>query len=96
MSKKHRKYATDDAHFAALDRVLARVRRRTVEEVEEENAQFIEDALAEEHEHEQAQASAMTSEGEDPEALMQQVEYIPAVTDDVRWEEWVDAASCAA
>ncbi|KAI9067134.1 hypothetical protein FKP32DRAFT_1755413 [Trametes sanguinea] len=93
-SKKHRKYATDDAHFAALDRVLARVRRRTVEEVEEENAQFIEDALAQEHE--QDQAFAMTSEGEDPEALMQQVEFMPAATDDVRWEEWVDAASCAA
>ncbi|CDO76723.1 hypothetical protein BN946_scf184796.g17 [Trametes cinnabarina] len=96
VSRKHRKFATDDAHFAALDRVLSRVRRRTVEEVEEENALFIEDALAEAQEQEQANALAMASEGAGSEALMQQVGYTPAGTDDVRWDEWVDAASCVA
>lgn len=87
MSRKHRKYAGDDAHFEGLDRVLARVRRRTVEEVEEENARFIEEA--------QAHALAMpSSEGEDSEALMQQVGDA-AFGDDVKWDDWVDAGNCA-
>ncbi|KAI8993787.1 Dfp1/Him1, central region-domain-containing protein [Trametes punicea] len=95
VSKKHRKFAMDDAHFANLDRVLARVRRRTVQEVEEENARFVEEALAEAREQAQVQALAMASEGEDSEALMQQIGY-ELTGDDVRWDEWVDSAKCDA
>ncbi|OJT10762.1 Hsk1-interacting molecule 1 [Trametes pubescens] len=87
VSRKHRKYAGDDAHFENLDRVLARVRRRTVQEVEEENARFIEEA--------QALALAMpSSEGEDSQALMQQVGDA-SYGDDVKWDDWVDAGNCA-
>ncbi|KAI0371142.1 hypothetical protein BV20DRAFT_965816 [Pilatotrama ljubarskyi] len=94
VSKRHRKFAMDDAHFAHLDRVLSRVRRRTVQEVEEENARFIAEAQAEAREEEQAQqALAMLSEGEDSEALMRRVGDA-SYGDDVRWDEWVDAANC--
>ncbi|KAI0674990.1 Dfp1/Him1, central region-domain-containing protein [Trametes maxima] len=96
-TKKHRKFAADDTHFDALDHVLSRVRRRTVQEVQEENARFVEEALAEVHEREQAQALAMAgSEGEDSETLMQQIGSDSAFGDDVHWDEWVDAAKCDA
>ncbi|KAI0633400.1 Dfp1/Him1, central region-domain-containing protein [Trametes polyzona] len=95
VSKKHRKFAMEDKPFEALDRVLSRVRRRTVQEVEEENARFIAEALAEAQEEDlQAQALAMSSEGEDSETLMQHVGG-PSAGDDVRWDEWVDAGKCA-
>ncbi|KAI0655956.1 Dfp1/Him1, central region-domain-containing protein [Cubamyces menziesii] len=93
VSKKHRKFAMDDAHFASLDRVLARVRRRTVQEVQEENERFFAELEAEAQEQEQAQALTLSSEGEDPEVLMQQVGHA-SYGDDVRWDEWVDAANC--
>ena len=83
----------DDAHFASLDRVLARVRRRTVQEVQEENERFFAELEAEAQEQEQAQALTLSSEGEDPEVLMQQVGHA-SYGDDVRWDEWVDAANC--
>ena len=37
-SKRHRKFAEDDANFANLDEVLSRVRRRTVEEARAERS----------------------------------------------------------
>lgn len=37
--RKHRKFAEDDANFLQLDCVLARVKRRTLAEVEEEHRQ---------------------------------------------------------
>lgn len=37
IGRKHRKFAADDANFLQLDFVLARVQRRTLEEVEAEN-----------------------------------------------------------
>jgi regulatory subunit for Cdc7p protein kinase len=40
-SKKHRKFADNDENFAQLDQVLARVRRRTIREVEQENMAFL-------------------------------------------------------
>ncbi|KAH9855201.1 Dfp1/Him1, central region-domain-containing protein [Lenzites betulinus] len=89
-TKKHRKYAMDDSHFVHLDRVLSRVRRRTIEEVEEENEQFLAEVEAEA----QAQALAISSEGEDSETLMQHVGD-ETIGDDVRWDEWVDAGKCA-
>ncbi|KAI0829678.1 Dfp1/Him1, central region-domain-containing protein [Trametes gibbosa] len=92
-TKRHRKYALDDDHFKRLDRVLARVRRRTVEEVEAEEAQFLAEVEAEAREQAQAQALAMSSEGEDSETLMQHVGDA-AMGDDVRWEDWVDAGNC--
>ena len=36
-SRRHRKFAENDAHFANLDHVLSRVKRRTLEEVRAEN-----------------------------------------------------------
>ncbi|KAI0769319.1 Dfp1/Him1, central region-domain-containing protein [Trametes elegans] len=90
VTKKHRKYAMDDAHFEHLDRFLARVQRRTVDEVREENARFLEEAQAE-----QDEAFVLSSEGEDPAAAMEQVEGDASYADDVHWDEWVDAAECA-
>ncbi|KII92343.1 hypothetical protein PLICRDRAFT_88953 [Plicaturopsis crispa FD-325 SS-3] len=39
-SRKHRKFAANDAHFSALDEVLSRVQRRTIEEVEAERVEW--------------------------------------------------------
>ncbi|KAI0066229.1 hypothetical protein BV25DRAFT_1821148 [Artomyces pyxidatus] len=44
ISKKHRRFAANDAHFSQLDYVLARLRRQTREEVEEAQAMMKENA----------------------------------------------------
>ena len=46
VTKKHRKFAMDDNNFRHLDKCLARVRRRTVEEAAETEARFLDDAIA--------------------------------------------------
>lgn len=38
--RRHRKFATDDSNFIALDYVLARVKRRTVKEVQAERSSW--------------------------------------------------------
>lgn len=38
--RKHRKFAVDDANFLQLDYILARVKRRTVEEVKQEESDW--------------------------------------------------------
>lgn len=38
-SRKHRKFAQDDSNFLQLDFLLARVRRRTLQEVEDERTE---------------------------------------------------------
>lgn len=77
MSKKHRKFAEDDANFANLDHVLSRVKRRTLEEVRAENQNF---DLASEHETDE------DAEGEldDEDCTM----TLPKNTDEeVEWEQ---------
>ncbi|KAI0758334.1 Dfp1/Him1, central region-domain-containing protein [Irpex lacteus] len=80
VSKKHRKFAEDDANFANLDHVLSRVKRRTLEEVRAENQNF---DLASEHETDE------DAEGEldDEDCTM----TLPKNTDEeVEWEQWVE------
>ena len=87
MSRKHRKFAMDDNNFRNLDKCLARVRRRTVEEVAEANERFLQDALS--------QTDAVESfEDEDESMLPQLGDSADEGADDVRWEEWVDADKC--
>ncbi|RPD63918.1 hypothetical protein L227DRAFT_650888 [Lentinus tigrinus ALCF2SS1-6] len=81
VSRKHRKFAMDDNNFKHLDAVLSRVRRRTVEEVEEANERFLAEALA-----------APPSNCEEDEQMLPQLG--DEVADDVHWDEWVDAAEC--
>ena len=71
----------DDNNFKHLDAVLARVKRRTVEEVAEENARFLADARAQ-----------IASKGGEENSTPPQAEQ----ADDVRWDEWVDAEKCEA
>jgi regulatory subunit for Cdc7p protein kinase len=40
VGRKHRKFAVDDGNFLQLDYVLGRVKRRTVEEVEQEEVEW--------------------------------------------------------
>ncbi|KAI0745486.1 Dfp1/Him1, central region-domain-containing protein [Earliella scabrosa] len=79
-SRKHRKFAMDDNNFKHLDAVLSRVKRRTVDEVREANAQFL------------AQARASAKSKRDDDESMTQVGDGGA--DDVHWDEWVDAGKC--
>ncbi|KAI0702947.1 Dfp1/Him1, central region-domain-containing protein [Cerioporus squamosus] len=82
VSRKHRKFAMDDNNFKHLDAVLSRVKRRTVEEVEEANERFLAEALA-----------APPSAGDEDELMLPQLADEEAA-DDVHWDEWVDAAKC--
>ena len=86
-SKKHRKFAQESNNFRRLDEALARVRRRTVEEVAAAEAAFLADAL------EQTDPAPVLDEDE---AMLPQLDDAdaPADEDDVRWEEWVDAGRC--
>ena len=70
----------DDSNFKHLDAVLSRVKRRTVDEVREANAQFL------------AQARASAKSKRDDDESMTQVGDGGA--DDVHWDEWVDAGKC--
>ncbi|KAJ6557186.1 Dfp1/Him1, central region-domain-containing protein [Mycena sp. CBHHK59/15] len=40
VGRKHRKFAIDDANFLQLDYILARVKRRTIQEVEQEDSEW--------------------------------------------------------
>ncbi len=82
MGRKHRKFAMDDNNFKHLDAVLSRVKRRTVEEVEEANERFLAEALA-----------APSSTADVDEHMLPQPED-EDIADDVHWDEWVDAAKC--
>ncbi|TFK94614.1 hypothetical protein K466DRAFT_560990 [Polyporus arcularius HHB13444] len=82
VGRKHRKFAMDDNNFKHLDAVLSRVKRRTVEEVEEANERFLAEALA---------VSSSTADVD--EHMLPQPED-EDIADDVHWDEWVDAAKC--
>ena len=78
MSRRHRKFATDDNNFKALDAILSRVRRRTVEEVAEENERWLGEVMGD-----------MDAEGDDDDELLLPPKQEDASEDDVRWDEWV-------
>ncbi|EMD37478.1 hypothetical protein CERSUDRAFT_105452 [Gelatoporia subvermispora B] len=80
--KRHRKFATDDRNFEALDRVLARVRRRTKAEVEQQQR-------ARECMYGSPLEDAPVSD--DDEMMMMPTPTQDAmIGDDVQWDEWVE------
>ncbi|KAI0686363.1 Dfp1/Him1, central region-domain-containing protein [Cytidiella melzeri] len=79
-SKRHRKFADDDANFANLDHVLSRVRRRTVEEVRAERRDW---GIPTGQDSDNDDA-----EGEDEDSFM-----APDVDFDVPWDEWMKQES---
>ena len=70
----------DDSNFEALDYVLARVRRRTVEEVEEERSNWWPEGPADAVDLEAEPHSDLKSEPQDD-----------FIADDFQWDDWVDA-----
>lgn len=78
VSRRHRKFAADDNNFKALDAILSRVRRRTIEEVVEEEARWLAEARGDVDAH----------ADEDDEDLVQP-KLEDASDDDVHWDEWV-------
>ena len=80
VSRKHRKFAADDSNWVQLDSVLARVRRRTKDEVSSSAADW----------NTNQQNSDDLSPADQDIAMM-----LPSnnseLDGDVRWEEWVDA-----
>ncbi|KAI0342039.1 hypothetical protein BDW22DRAFT_1484911 [Trametopsis cervina] len=79
-SKKHRKFAQDDANFANLDHVLSRVKRRTQEEVRAEREGW--ELQSEQHSDGEAD--------EDEDLIMDAHEDS---SDDVKWQEWLDVSA---
>ena len=73
----------DDSNFLQLDAVLSRVRRRTIQEVTASKAPSP-DAPAE---------TAVSKTDEDDLMLTQLKDE--EVSEDVHWDEWVDAAKCS-
>ncbi|KAL6310492.1 Dfp1/Him1, central region-domain-containing protein [Sparassis latifolia] len=77
-TRRHRKFAVDDSNFVQLDYVLERVKRRTIEEVAEENRLW---------------SSRLNSrEGDDGDEDAEMMLPMPdaVMGEDVRWDEWVD------
>ncbi|EKM54344.1 uncharacterized protein PHACADRAFT_258137 [Phanerochaete carnosa HHB-10118-sp] len=89
-SKRHRKFAEDDNNFAALDVVLSRVRRRTLEEVETEQAMW--DNMAARHD-ESDDDTLDELEADDVEFSDDDASLVtpPAhIADEIQWKEWVE------
>ena len=78
ITRRHRKFASDDNNFKALDAILSRVRRRTVEEVAEEEERWLAEVRGDLDAH---------ADEDDEELLQPKLE--DASDDDVRWDEWV-------
>ncbi len=78
ISRRHRKFASDDNNFKSLDAILSRVRRRTVEEVAVEEERWLAEARGEVDAH----------ADEDEEELVQP-KLEDASDDDVHWDEWM-------
>ncbi|KZT11084.1 uncharacterized protein LAESUDRAFT_741371 [Laetiporus sulphureus 93-53] len=72
--RRHRKFALDDANFAALDFVLARVGRRTREEVATEKEGWAKRFAGEEEQEEEAASPSHDAADEH----------------DIQWDEWDD------
>ncbi|KIP06599.1 hypothetical protein PHLGIDRAFT_35864 [Phlebiopsis gigantea 11061_1 CR5-6] len=86
--QKHRKFADDDANFAALDIVLSRVTRRTLEELEAESTPWDSNAPEEDGDRE-VEGDDEDAPGEiDVDVGYDDDEYDMApAEDDVRWNE---------
>lgn len=83
-SKRHRKFAEDDANFANLDEVLSRVRRRTTEEAQAERSAW-DDA----EDDSDLDAPSEPDDGiEDDDDDDDDVSMTGQT--DVRWNEWVE------
>ncbi|KAI1796461.1 Dfp1/Him1, central region-domain-containing protein [Ganoderma leucocontextum] len=78
ISRRHRKFATDDNNFKALDAILSRVRRRSVEEVADEDERWLAEARGDVDAH---------ADEDDEELLQPKLE--DTSDDDVRWDEWM-------
>lgn len=71
----------DDKNFEALDRVLQRVRRRTKEEVEEENREWISSMYPSSPDHQLV--------SDDDQVMVMQT-HDAMIGEDVQWDEWVE------
>ncbi|TCD62599.1 hypothetical protein EIP91_006645 [Steccherinum ochraceum] len=78
--RRHRKFAMDDSNFLALDYVLDRVKRRTVEEVQAERRSW---QSGWEEEAEEADYD------EDADVKVEPQE--DSIADDFQWDDWVAA-----
>ncbi|OCH93116.1 hypothetical protein OBBRIDRAFT_772163 [Obba rivulosa] len=79
--RRHKKFASDDRNFDALDQVLDRVRRRTKVEVEEENREWLSGAYC---------SSPIQQPASDDEQMMPTPTQDAMFGDDVQWDEWVE------
>ncbi|TBU29544.1 Dfp1/Him1, central region-domain-containing protein [Dichomitus squalens] len=78
VGRRHRKFAADDNNFKALDAVLSRVRRRTVDEVAEENERWLAEVTG-----------GINTNDDDDDELLLASRQDEASDDDVHWDEWM-------
>jgi regulatory subunit for Cdc7p protein kinase len=104
-SKRHRKFAEEDANFAKLDIVLSRVRRRTLEEVAAEQSEWDcslsqtgeseseDDDQDAEHDSDEEEAIDVDDDldlGSDRDVNAANARAQTTIPDDIAWNEWVE------
>ncbi|OBZ68327.1 Hsk1-interacting molecule 1, partial [Grifola frondosa] len=85
--RRHQKFAANNVNFAQLDYILSRVRRRTLAEVAEEE-KLRESARIQDSMQQPDELDLFLQSSEDN---MMLPAHDAAVSEDVQWDEWVDA-----
>lgn len=88
-SKRHRKFADDDSNFASLDVVLQRVRRRTREEAEAEQAAWGHPTIQAEDSDEDMPGEMVADEADVSEDEGSLVTPPAHVMEEVQWKDWM-------